>query len=304
MVTNKNIGHSFPPELRDFYEAYIEFTVTDSTNKPLYKSGYIKPDGYLDEYAHNYKTYLVHPDGSPNELHHIWKTRVIPQNLAIPSGRSDVARYRFAIPANLSGNFKISAKLQYRRFTRIFSDYVLGKSTDYPIVTMAATEKTLSIGNNTAEEPNPKALPDWRRWNNYGIALLDQRQFAAAADAFANASEMDEKYRPFALTNRALALMEIDRWVEARKLIDKALELDPGNYRALFQHAAGSIVLRANLIRRKWISGRSMKYFHVIALPYSSSASSQRSRTIIKRQKDTFSKSFQLIQKTLVHTII
>ena len=28
VVTNKNIGHSFPPELRDFYEAYVEF-ITD-----------------------------------------------------------------------------------------------------------------------------------------------------------------------------------------------------------------------------------------------------------------------------------
>jgi cytochrome c-type biogenesis protein CcmH/NrfG len=29
--------------------------------------------------------------------------------------------------------------------------------------------------------------------------------------------------------------MEIDRWDEARKLINQALELDPKNYRALFQ---------------------------------------------------------------------
>ena len=235
VVTNKNIGHSFPPELRDFYEAYIEFCVTDSTGKPMYKSGFIKPDGYLDDFAHNYRTYLVQPDGSPNELHHIWKTRVIPQNLAIPSGRSDVARYRFAIPANLSGNIKMSAKLQYRRFTRIFSNYVLEKSTDYPIVTMAATEKTMILGDNKSEPPDPKAMPDWRRWNNYGIALLEQRQFAAAAEAFGKVIDLDEKYRPFALTNRALALMEIDRWVEARKLINNALALDPLNYRALFQ---------------------------------------------------------------------
>lgn len=235
VVTNKNIGHSFPPELRDFYEAYVEFTVTDNAGKALYKSGFIKPDGHLDEYAHNYKTYLVQPDGSPNELHHIWKTRVIPQNLAIPSGRSDVARYRFAIPADLTGGVKIVAQLRYRRFTRIFSDYAIGKSVDFPIVTMARAEKALAIGENKPEEPNPKAMPDWRRWNNYGIALLEQRQFPAAADAFAKAGELDEKYRPFALTNRALALMELDRWAEARKLIDRALELDPNNFRAMFQ---------------------------------------------------------------------
>jgi hypothetical protein len=185
VITNKNIGHSFPPELRDFYEAYVEFCVTDADGKALYKSGFIKPDGYLDEFAHNYETYLVKPDGSPNPLHHIWLTRVIPQNLAIPSGRSDVARYRFLIPENLSGNIKLTAKLKYRRFTRVFSDYAIGKSVDYPIVTMATAEKVLAIGENKPEAANPKAMPEWRRWNNYGIALLDQRQFAASADAFA-----------------------------------------------------------------------------------------------------------------------
>jgi tetratricopeptide (TPR) repeat protein len=235
VVTNKNIGHSFPPELRDFYEAYIEFTVENDQGQALYKSGYIKPDGYLDEYAHNYKTYLVKPDGSANEFHYIWQTRVIPQNLAIPSGRSDVARYRFTVPENLSGALKLSAKLKYRRFTRVFSDYSLGKSTDFPIVTMASTEKILNIGENVPDKPAPNAMPDWRRWNNYGISLLDQRQFAAAADAFAKVITLDEKYRAFALTNRALALMQIDRWDEARELIEKAIALDPKNFRAIFQ---------------------------------------------------------------------
>src|SRR5437660_6285293 len=55
VITNKNIGHSFPPELRDFYEAYIEFIVSDDAGKALYRSGFIKPDGYLDESANNYK---------------------------------------------------------------------------------------------------------------------------------------------------------------------------------------------------------------------------------------------------------
>jgi hypothetical protein len=49
--------------------------------------------------------------------------------------------------------------------------------------------------------------------NNYGIALL-VRQFASA-DAFSKVVPLDEKYRAFALTNQAMALMEIDRWDEA-----------------------------------------------------------------------------------------
>lgn len=237
VITNKNIGHSFPPELRDFYEAYVEFTVSDLKDNVLYKSGYIKPKGDLDETAHSYKTYLVKDDGSFNDLHFIWKTKVVAQNLAIPSGRSDLARYKFVVPQNIGGQIKLSAKLQYRRFTRVFSDYALGKSKDLPVVLMAKTERVLLIGEeNKAQPVDPKAVPDWRRWNNYGIALLDQRQFPQAADAFDEVIDFDVKdYKAFAFTNKALALMEMGGWKEAEKLVNKSIEIDAQNLRAVFQ---------------------------------------------------------------------
>jgi len=237
VVTNKNIGHGFPPELRDFYEAYVEFTVADSNGKTLYKSGFIKPDGYLDELAHTYKTYLVKEDGSINNLHFIWQTKTIAQNAVIPSGRSDVARYKFKIPQGVGGNIKLTATLKYRRFTRVFSDYALGKKTDLPIVAMATTGLTINVGSETrAQTVDPKAMPDWKRWNNYGIALLDQRQFPQAADAFDEVSDLDPKdYKAFALTNKALALIEMGGWKEAESLVSKALEIDNQNLRAMYQ---------------------------------------------------------------------
>ncbi|MBK8150537.1 MAG: hypothetical protein IPK58_20650 [Acidobacteria bacterium] len=237
VVTNKNIGHSFPPELRDFYEAYVEFTVTDLGDNILYKSGFLKPTGELDEKSHAYKTYLVFPDGSLNDLHHIWRTKVVAHNLAIPSGRSDLARYKFTVPTGITGAIKLTAKLQYRRFTRVFSDYVLGRSVDYPIVMMAKSERVIQIGEeNKAQTPDPKSMPDWRRWNNYGISLLDQRQFPQAADAFDEVIDSNFKdYQAFAFTNKALALMEMGGWKEAEKLIDKAIALDANNLRAVFQ---------------------------------------------------------------------
>jgi len=238
VITNKNIGHSFPPELRDFYEAHVQFTVADAaTGKVLYESGFIKPDGFLDESAHNYKTYLVTPDGNFNDKHFIWKTRVIAQNNQVGSGRSDVARYRFPIPSGAGDALKITARLRYRRFTRTFSNYALGKNVDFPVVTMATAEYTMKVGDNSPQEPVKGAMPEWRRWNNYGIALFDNRQFALAADVFARVAELDETYRPMALTNRALALIEIDRWDDASKLVDSALELNPNLARALFQRA-------------------------------------------------------------------
>ena len=240
VITNKNIGHSFPPELRDFYEAFVEFTVADQKGAVLYRSGFIKPNGHLDDSAHNYKTYLVKADGSYNDKHHIWRTRVIAQNNQIHSGRSDMARYQFRIPATATGALQLTARVKYRRFTRVFSDYSLGKSVDYPIVTMATTQYTMQIGNNTAMLPNPAdktAMPDWRRWNNYGIALFDQRQYPLAIEAFTRAAELDEKYRPMALVNRAMAHIELEQYDDAATILAGVVKAHPTNPRALFQQA-------------------------------------------------------------------
>jgi Tfp pilus assembly protein PilF len=240
VITNKNIGHSFPPELRDFYEAYVEFIVSNDAGKALYWSGFIKPDGYLDEAAHNYKTYLVKTDGTYNDKHHIWRTRVFAQNNQINSGRSDVARYQFQVPQDAAGALRLTARVRYRRFTRVFNDYVLGKSVDYPIVTMASSEFVLRVGSNQAVAPNPNdksAVPDWRRWNNYGIAMLDQRQYTLAIDAFTRAAELDEKYRPMAQVNRAMAHIELEQYDEASRILDAVVKANPTNMRALFQQA-------------------------------------------------------------------
>ena len=48
VIQNKNIGHSLIPEVRDFYEAWVQFTVKDATGAVIYDSGFLKPDGMLE----------------------------------------------------------------------------------------------------------------------------------------------------------------------------------------------------------------------------------------------------------------
>ena len=98
----------------------------------------------------------------------------------------------------------------------------------------------MQIGRNQAAagDPNDKTLiPEWRRWNNYGIALFDQRQYPLAIEAFARAAELDEKYRPMALTNRAMAHIELEQYDEAAAILDDVVKSNPANARALFQQA-------------------------------------------------------------------
>ena len=62
VVQNKNIGHSLIPEVRDLYEAWVQFTVKDASGAKIYESGFFKPDGMLDERAHSFTNRPVERD--------------------------------------------------------------------------------------------------------------------------------------------------------------------------------------------------------------------------------------------------
>lgn len=59
VIFNRRAAHSFPPELRDMYEPWVEFEAIDANNKSIYHSGFVKPDKTLDERAHVYKSLLL-----------------------------------------------------------------------------------------------------------------------------------------------------------------------------------------------------------------------------------------------------
>jgi tetratricopeptide (TPR) repeat protein len=105
---------------------------------------------------------------------------------------------------------------------------------------MATTDYVMHLGKNEpvpAAEIPKTAMPDWRRWNNYGIALFDQRQYPLAIDAFTRASQLDEKYRPFAQTNRAMGYLELEQYDEAANILADVVKNYPDNMRAVFQQA-------------------------------------------------------------------
>ena len=238
VITNKDIGHSFPPELRDFYEAFIRFEVKDDSGRVLFKSGYFDKEGDLEKSAHNYKTFLVAENGKLNDLHHIWITKVVAHNNSIQSGRSDVTRYRFKIPNDLTGSLSLKASLDYRRFTKVYSDYVIGKDTKLPFVTMAETKEKIEVGTKKPKgQKNSKEMPDWWRWNNYGIALLDHKQYQPAGRAFQKVIDFKNGYRSRAFVNKAIALMNLGNWKDARKLVSKSLQLRPMDFRTIYQQA-------------------------------------------------------------------
>jgi tetratricopeptide (TPR) repeat protein len=242
VIQNKGIAHSFVPEQRDFYEAWIDFAVKDASGKVIAESGFIQPDGNLDPSAHSFTNRLINTKGELNDIHQIWHNRVLAYNNTIQSGRSQLARYRFRIPKDLKSEFTITATVRYRRFNQHFADYAFDqKKAMMPVVDMASQTRAFKVGENPPDAENPEkrspsAQDEWMRWNNYGIALLDAQQYAGSVQAFEHVAALRPDYAD-AFTNMAVVEISWERYDDAKANLAKGLSILPGDPRALYYRA-------------------------------------------------------------------
>ena len=93
----------------------------------------------------------------------------------------------------------LRAVVNYRRFVQEYADYVLkrqNRKLTLPIVQMAESEVKIipvSPKQSAKSRAAAKQSRDLQalRWNDYGIALLEQAQYGPAADAFRRAGKLN-----------------------------------------------------------------------------------------------------------------
>ncbi len=236
VIQNKGIAHSHVPEQRDMYESWVTFTVKDAGGKVLAQSGALQPNGELDGQAHSFTNRLINVKGGINDLHQVWDNRVVAYNNSIQSGRSQVVRYSFHMPAAAEGAVTLTATIKYRRFDQHFLDFGMSKHYDEPIVDMITASRVIHVGDNVVTPPAEGENKEWMRWNNYGIALLDAQQYASSFAAFEHVAKLRPDYAD-AYTNMAIAEIQWQHYNEARPHLEKSLALAPGNARALYYRA-------------------------------------------------------------------
>jgi Flp pilus assembly protein TadD len=237
VVQNKNIGHSLVPEVRDLYEAWVEFTVQDAPGKEIYHSGFLKPDGSLDQRTHSFTNRPVNLDGEFVDNHMVWTIHSVAYDNSVQAGRSALVHYQFQIPAEVKGPITITAKVNYRHFRQSYLNNVFGKDHPaYPVVEIASRSRTVNVGENPPLPAAPGDNPDWMRWNNLGIGYLDQLQYSDAIHAFGEVVKLRPDYAD-GYTNIALTNIQWEKYESARGAIEKALSLSPNNARALYYAA-------------------------------------------------------------------
>jgi len=237
VVRNKGIGHTLDPELRDFYESWLDFQATDDRGRSIYRSGAVDPATHrVDPEARFYTTRILDNKGKSLDHHEVWKIYTRAYDGTILPGRSDVVRYRFRVPLDAK-SFDVAAALRYRRFNRNFTDWVYGDNATqpdrFPTITLANSTFHFNVGDNLPLPPHPTApdATDQLRWNNYGIGMLDRQQIAEAVNAFTQVVAIAPKYEP-GYVNVAVAEYSRGRYEDATRWLDRAARLEHDDPRA------------------------------------------------------------------------
>ncbi len=234
VIQNKNIGHSLVPEVRDLYETRVEFSVIDAAGKEIYHSGFLQPDGIIDQRAHSFTNRPVNMDGEFVDNHKVWTIHSMAYDNTIQAGRSALVRYDFPIPARAKSPLTVTARVNYRHLRQSYLNNVFGPDHPaYPVIELASRTRILNLGDNGVSPPAPQDNPDWMRWNNLGIAYLDQLQYADAIHAFGQVVKLRPDYAD-GYINVGLTYIEWEKYSSARDSLDKALALSPNNARAFY----------------------------------------------------------------------
>ncbi len=193
VVRNLGVGHTFPGGTNDSNEGWIDFAAA-SGGQEVFRSGALLADKHVDPTAHFYQAVIVDRNGeriTRRNAADIYTT--VYANVVRPS-TSDIARYRFRVPAELDGqSIELRAALQWRKFNRTFTEFVFaGKEIpDLPITTIVSSTVAMRVSrHDEGGKPAPPDPEEWRRYNDYGIGLMLDEDTRGALEMFRRVAEL------------------------------------------------------------------------------------------------------------------
>jgi tetratricopeptide (TPR) repeat protein len=199
----------------------------------------------VDPWSHFVNVYMLDRDGNRIDRRNPQDIFTPLYNHQIPPGAAQVVHYELTVPKGQKEPLTVQVKLEYRKFDTLYMNYVFDTNytkgapftmtNDLPIVTIAADEITFPIANNSslATRHSPSsAIPEWQRWNDYGIGLLlestdrgaEKGELIQAAQAFEQVERLGRADGP---VNLARVYFKEGRLDDAVAALQRALKFDP-----------------------------------------------------------------------------
>lgn len=261
MVRNRKVGHMFPGGTIDLNEPWLEFTVTDDQGQTFLASGLLDSNGRLDPSAHQYHNVMLTRDGRRVEVHNVEELYTLLYNNALPLGPSDIVRYDLPVPKEFAGRkIRLTARLQYRKFSRQYTVFALGPdAVQLPVFTINEDTVEVAVGE-TAEGLNPPEdeVPIAERINDFGIGHFRQGDLKTAMWAFERVSKLTPDNADTWI-NLARCHSEEGSLVRLETVLRTADQVRPGYHKTAFflgrlLHAKGKFGEAADAYRRVLVS--------------------------------------------------
>ncbi len=223
VIRTLKVGHHFTQGTTDSNEVWLEVTLT-SGDRTLGASGLIGPDGSVDEWSHFVNNFMLDKNGNRIDRRNAQDIFVPLYQHQIPPGSGQTVHYSFRLPEDVSQPLQVRVRLLYRKFDSIYMNFVDQKTAELgrpirghqqgqpwrnelPILVVAEDSVVFPIEGGAAVRNAPREIPEWQRWNDYGIGMLlkGKSELRQAMEAFRRVEELGRYDGPL---NLARALVE------------------------------------------------------------------------------------------------
>lgn len=235
------VAHPFSQGTVDSNEIWVEVEGR-SGGRVVARSGGMGRFNEVDPWSHFVNVYMIDKDGNRIDRRNPQNIFTPLYNNQIPPGAGFVVHYSFTVPGDLTEPLTFDVKLNYRKFDTIYFNYVFAPgwtngqpfrvTNDLPIRMIARDTLTFPIDGLTGSVTNgPSGIPEWQRWNDYGIGLLnkgdkgsEKGELVQAEHAFANVERLGRWDGP---VNLARVYLKEGRLDETAAALQRAAVFDP-----------------------------------------------------------------------------
>ncbi|WP_166822272.1 tetratricopeptide repeat protein [Thalassoroseus pseudoceratinae] len=209
VIRTMKLGHHLTQGTIDSNELWLELTVR-SGDRVIGRSGHLDTRQKVDPWSHFVSAFVIDRNGNRISRRNPQDIFVKLYDHQIPPGAGQTVHYDLDVPKDLTEPITIELRLNYRKFDNVLMKFAADSSkTDdkpfrgkhefgngrnpLPIVVLAEDSLTLPIAGQTHKIPKQSTqIPEWQRWNDYGIGLLlkGKAELRQAADAFTEVEKL------------------------------------------------------------------------------------------------------------------
>jgi len=234
VIRTMKLGHVFTQGTADSNEVWLDVAAS-SGGKFIGRSGGLDRDtGAVDPWSHFVNAYVIDREGNRIDRRNPEDIFTALYSNQIPPGAADSAHFVLHVPEDAGPDVTVDVRLQYRKFDTTYMRYFQDDKftyNDLPITTISSDRVVFPVaGRGTAITTASRDIPQWQRWNDYGIGLLRKGgpgQLRQAEEVFKRVEALG---RPDGPLNLARVYVREGRLDEAVGALRRAADHEPPAY--------------------------------------------------------------------------